>query len=49
MSKVYLLPIARLNFDDLRKVFKQAKADARGKSAASNVEGGQQDVSKPTA
>jgi hypothetical protein len=45
MSKVYLLPINRLNIDDLRKAFKEAKADARGK-AASTVEGGKQDDSK---
>lgn len=45
-SKVYLLPIDRLNFDDLRKMFKQAKADARTEKAASTVEGGKQDDSK---
>lgn len=33
MSKVYLLPLDRLNLDDLRKLFKQAKADARGINA----------------
>lgn len=49
MSKVILLPVNRLSFEDLRKVFKQAKQDARSKPAASNVEGGQKDVSKPTA
>jgi len=45
MSKVYLMPVDRLNFDDLRKLFKKAKADARNK-AASTVEGGKQDDSK---
>jgi hypothetical protein len=39
MSKVYLLPINRLNMDDLRKAFKEAKADARGNKAASTSEG----------
>lgn len=48
MSKVYLVPIERLSIEDLRKVFKKAKADARGKKAASNVEG-EQDGSKSTA
>lgn len=48
MSKVYLVPIERLSIEDLRKVFKQAKADARGKKTASNVEG-EQDGSKSTA
>jgi len=33
MSKVYLLPVDRLNLDDLRKAFKKAKADARGKKS----------------
>lgn len=47
MSKVYLLPVNRLNLDDLRKAFKQAKADANATKAASTVEGGQQNVSKP--
>lgn len=46
MSKVILLPINKLNFDDLRKAFKQAKADARKDKAASTVEGGKQDDSK---
>lgn len=46
MTKVYLLPIDRLNFDDLRKAFKQAKADARSKSA-STVEG-EKNVPKTT-
>lgn len=45
MSKVYLMPVNRLNLEDLRKLFKQAKADAREK-AASTVEGGKQDDSK---
>jgi hypothetical protein len=39
VSKVYLLPVDRLNFDDLRKAFKKAKADARGNKAASTSEG----------
>lgn len=30
MSKVYLLPIDRLNLEDLRRAFKKAKADAKG-------------------
>jgi hypothetical protein len=47
MSKVYVIPVARLNIDDLRKAFKQAKQDARATKAASNVEG-EQDGSKPT-
>lgn len=46
MSKVYLLPVDRLNLDDLRKAFKKAKADARGDKAASTVEGGKQNDSK---
>ena len=45
-SKVYLLPVDRLNFDDLRKMFKQAKADARKDKAVSTVEGGKQNDSK---
>jgi hypothetical protein len=48
-SKVYLLPISQLSFEELRKAFKKAKQDARGNKAASNVEGGKQDVSNPTA
>lgn len=46
MSKVYLLPVDRLNLDDLRKAFKKAKADARGDKAASTVEGGKQNDTK---
>lgn len=46
MSKVYLMPINRLNIDDLRKMLKQAKADARGDKAASTVEGGKQNDPK---
>jgi hypothetical protein len=49
VSKVFLLPVNRLSLEDLRKAFKKAKQDARGKTAASNVEGGKQDVSNPTA
>lgn len=49
MSKVLLLPVNRLSIEDLRKAFKKAKQDARGNKAASNVEGGKQDVSNPTA
>jgi hypothetical protein len=49
MSKVYVMPAGRLDMETLRKAFKKAKADARGKKAASTVEGGQQDDSKPTA
>jgi hypothetical protein len=46
MSKVILLPINQLNLEDLRKAFKQAKADARDGKAVSTVEGGKQDDSK---
>jgi len=46
MSKVYLLPLDRLNYDDLRKAFKKAKADARNTKAVSTSEGGKQDDSK---
>lgn len=46
MSKVYLIPINQLNFDDLRKAFKKAKADAREDKAASTVKGEKQDDSK---
>lgn len=46
MSKMYLVSLDRLNLDNLRKLFKQAKADARGNKAASTVEGGKQDDSK---
>lgn len=49
MAKVYVLPTDTLNLEELRKVFKKAKADARGKKAASTVEGGKQNESKPTA
>lgn len=48
-SKVILLPVNRLSIEDLRKAFKKAKQDAREPKAASNVEGGKQDVSNPTA
>lgn len=47
LSKVILIPIERLSFEDLRKAFKQAKADARVTKAASNVEG-ERDGSKTT-
>jgi hypothetical protein len=47
MSKVYLLPVNQLNFDNLRKAFKKAKADARGDKAASTVEG-EKNVPKTT-
>lgn len=47
MSKVYVMPVDRLNLDDLRQMFKQAKQDARSNKAASNGKGEQTDnVSK---
>jgi len=49
MSKMILIPISQLSFEQLRKAFKKAKQDARETKAASNVEGGKQDVSNPTA
>lgn len=47
MSKVYVLPIADLSLEEMRKLFKKAKQDARVTKAASTVEG-EQDGSKPT-
>lgn len=47
MSKVYVLPVANLSFEEMRKMFKKAKQDARVTKAASTVEG-EQDGSKPT-
>jgi hypothetical protein len=44
-----MLPVSTLDQEKLRKLFKKAKQDARAKQAASNVEGGKQDASKPTA
>jgi hypothetical protein len=49
MSKIYIMPVGRLNLDDLREAFKKAKADARATEAASTVEGGKQNGPKPTA
>ena len=48
MSKIILLPINQLNLEDLRKAFKQAKADARGDKASSTVEGDKANVSTTT-
>jgi hypothetical protein len=49
VAKIYLIPVNRLSFEDLRKMLKKAKQDARATKAASNVEGEKQDDSKPTA
>jgi hypothetical protein len=49
LTKMYVLPVDRLSFEDLRKLLKKAKQDARATKAASNVEGDKQDDSKPTA
>lgn len=43
MSKVYLMPVNRLNLEALSQMFKKAKADARSK-AASTVKGEQNDT-----
>lgn len=40
MTKLYVLPVQRLSLEDLRKLLKKAKQDARANQAASNVEGG---------
>ncbi len=40
MTKIYLLPTERLSIEELRKMLKKAKQDARADKAASNVEGG---------
>lgn len=47
MSKVYVLPVKDLSYENMRKLFKKAKQDARATKAASTVEG-EQDGSKPT-
>lgn len=43
MTKIYMLPTERLSLEDLRKLLKKAKQDARATKAASTVKGEKQD------
>lgn len=46
MTKMYLMPVGRLNLESLSKMFKQAKADARKSTTASTVKEEKQNESK---
>lgn len=38
-TKIVLLPVEQLSFEQMRKIFKKIKQDARATKAASTVEG----------